>query len=80
MTRVLSGAALIAIAVTVVWFAPDVVFQLFAAALVVLRRARELVALARASDLHEASIPSWCRVMLTAGVVGASPAMRSKWH
>ena len=69
MTRVLSGAALIAIAVTVVWFAPDVVFQLFAAVLVALS-VRELVALARASDLHVASVPVLVSALLTAGVVG----------
>ena len=46
MTRVLSGAALIALAVGVVWFASDIVFQLFAAVLVVLS-VRELVVAGR---------------------------------
>jgi phosphatidate cytidylyltransferase len=69
MTRVFSGAALIAIAVGVVWFATDTVFQVFAAALVVLG-VRELVALAAASDLHLAPLPVMCSALMTAGVVG----------
>jgi len=69
MTRVLSGAVLIAVAVGVVWFAPDSVFQLFAAVLVALS-VRELVALARASDLHVAGVPVLVSALLTAGVVG----------
>ena len=69
MTRVLSGAVLVALAVGVVWFAPDLVFQLFAAALVVLG-VREIVVLAGASDLHLSTFPVTVAALLTAGVVG----------
>lgn len=70
MTRVLSGAALIALTVGVVWFAPDIVVQLFAAVLVVLS-VRELILLAGASDLHVSAFPVVMSALLTAGVVGA---------
>lgn len=69
MTRVLSGAALIALTVGVVWFAPDIVFQLFAAVLVVLS-VRELILLAGASDLHVSAFPVVMAALLTAGIVG----------
>jgi phosphatidate cytidylyltransferase len=69
MTRMLSGAALIALAVGVVWFAPDSVFELFAALLIVLG-VRELVALSAASDLHVSVFPVLVATLLTAGVVG----------
>ncbi|MGH9140967.1 MAG: phosphatidate cytidylyltransferase [Vicinamibacterales bacterium] len=69
MARLLSGAALIALAVAIVWFAPDRVFQLFAAVLVVLG-VRELTALAAASDLHVSAFPVHVSALLTAGVVG----------
>jgi phosphatidate cytidylyltransferase len=73
MTRVLSGAALIAITVGVVWFATDTVFQIFAAVLVVLG-VRELVALASASDLHVSPLPVMISALMTAGVVGMQSA------
>jgi phosphatidate cytidylyltransferase len=69
MTRVVSGAALIALTVGVVWFAPDSVFQLFAAVLTVLA-VRELVVLAAAGDLHVAEFPVQIATLITAGVVG----------
>ena len=69
MTRVLSGAALIAITVGVVWFATDPVFQAFAAVLVVLG-VRELVGLAAASELHVSALPVVISALMTAGVVG----------
>jgi phosphatidate cytidylyltransferase len=69
MTRVSSGAALIALAIGIVWFAPDRLFELCAAGLVVLG-VRELVALARASDLHVSLWPVLVSTLLTAGVVG----------
>ena len=69
MTRVLSGAALIALAVGVVWFATDTVFQVFAAVLVVLG-VGELVALAAASELHVSPLPVMILALMTAGVVG----------
>jgi phosphatidate cytidylyltransferase len=64
-----SGAALIAIAVGVVMFASDLVFQLFAAVLVVLS-VRELVVLASASDLRVSTVPVMVSTLLTAWVVG----------
>jgi phosphatidate cytidylyltransferase len=73
MTRVLSGAALIALAVGVVWLATDIVFQIFAAVLVVLS-VRELVALAGASDLPVSMFPVLVAALLTAGVVGTQSA------
>jgi phosphatidate cytidylyltransferase len=73
MTRILSGAALIALAVTIVWFASDIVFQLFAAGLIALS-VRELVALGAASDLHVSTLPVLVSTLLTAGVVGMRSA------
>jgi phosphatidate cytidylyltransferase len=55
VTRVLSGAALVLIAVAVVWFAPPLVFFLAGEALLVLAFA-EYVALARA---HKLDVPAW---------------------
>ncbi len=69
MTRVLSGAALIALTVAVVWFAPDSVLQLFGAVLVVLC-VRELVALASAAELRVSTLPVVVSTLMTAGVVG----------
>ena len=69
MTRVLSGAALIALTVAVVWFAPDTVFQLFAAVLLVLS-VRELVVLAAAGDLRLSTFPVMVSTLLTAWAVG----------
>ena len=74
MTRVLSGAALIAIAVGVVVLANDLVFQLFAAVLVVLS-VRELVGLASASDLQVSTLPVQVSTLLTAWVVGSEGAV-----
>jgi len=69
MTRVLSGAALLAVAVGVVWFATDTIFQIVAAALVVLG-VRELVALAAASELQVSVLPVMISALMTAAVVG----------
>ena len=69
MTRVLSGAALILLTVGVVWYAPEPVFQLFAALLVVLS-VRELLVLTRASDLHVSALPVTIATLLTAYVIG----------
>ena len=55
MTRVLSGAVLILIAVGVVWFAPAIVFQAVAVGLL-LMGVSELVRLARAGGLD---VPLW---------------------
>jgi phosphatidate cytidylyltransferase len=69
VTRVLSGAALIVLTVGVVWFASDLVFQIFAAVLIALS-VRELVSLAAASDLRVSEFPVFIATLLTAGVVG----------
>jgi phosphatidate cytidylyltransferase len=69
VTRALSGAALIVLTVGVVWFAPDLVFQIFAAVLVALS-VRELVMLAAASALPVSEFPVLIATLLTAGVVG----------
>ena len=74
MTRVLSGVALIAVAVGVVVLANDLVFQLFAAVLVVLS-VRELVGLASASDLQVSTLPVQVSTLLTAWVVGSEGAV-----
>ena len=57
MTRVLSGAVLLVIAVAVVWFAPAWLFLLVAEALLVLG-CREYTGLARASGLHVPALVS----------------------
>jgi phosphatidate cytidylyltransferase len=70
MTRVVSGAVLIIVAVTIVWAAPVSVF--FAAGLlIVLLGARELTTLARASALDVAGFPSFLAAGLGMAVVGA---------
>jgi phosphatidate cytidylyltransferase len=55
VTRVLSGAVLIAVAIGIVWFAPPAVFQAVAYGILFLS-VRELVGLARASGL---AVPFW---------------------
>jgi phosphatidate cytidylyltransferase len=73
MTRVLSGAVLIALAIGVVWFAPPLVF--FAVAVVVaVLGVYELVMLARASGLEVALVPAafaTAIVVAGSGVAGA---------
>src|SRR6185295_19199306 len=70
MTRVASGAVLIALAVAIVWAAPDWLF--FATALLlVIVGARELVTLARASALEVPGLPSFVSAALAMAVVGA---------
>jgi len=70
MTRVASGAVLIALAVAIVWAAPDWLF--FATALLlVIVGARELVTLARASALEVPGFPSFVSAALAMAVVGA---------
>jgi phosphatidate cytidylyltransferase len=73
MTRVLSGAVLIVLAIGVVWFAPPPLFIVVAVLLAVLG-VRELVALARASGLDVAAVPSTVAtaiVVASAGIAGA---------
>jgi phosphatidate cytidylyltransferase len=55
--------------VAVVWFAPDSVFQIFAAVLAILS-VREVVSLAAASGLEVTTFPVMVSTLLTAGVVG----------
>jgi len=70
MTRVVSGAVLIALAVAIVWTAPDWLFFL-AALLIVILGARELVALARASALDVVDVPAFAAAALTTAALGA---------
>lgn len=72
MTRVLSGAVLIAIAVAVVWFAPPWLFLAFGVLIAALS-VNELVVLARASHLDVSLWPVLAATLLTLAVVG-SPA------
>ena len=64
MTRVLSGATLLAIAIAVVWFAPAGLFFLVAELLLVLGLV-EYVALAKASGLGVPAVPAGAAAMLT---------------
>jgi phosphatidate cytidylyltransferase len=73
VTRVISGAALIALTVGVVWFAPPIVFQIFAAVLVVLS-VSELLTLASASGLQVSALPVMMAPLLAAWVVGVQSA------
>ena len=70
MTRVVSGAVLIALAVGVVWFASSLVFLIVAAVLVGLG-VNELVVLARASQLNVAFWPALVAALLVLLSVGA---------
>jgi phosphatidate cytidylyltransferase len=72
MTRVLSGAALIAIAVGVVWFSSDYVFRIAAIALLSIA-VRECVALSHASDLRISLWPVLISTALTFAVVSTPP-------
>src|SRR5205823_400802 len=70
MTRLVSGAVLIALAVAIVWAAPD--WLLFAAALlIVMLGAREVAALARASAIDVVDFPALVAAALTMAVLGA---------
>src|SRR5262249_3874815 len=70
MTRVVSGAVLIAFTVGMVWFAPPLPFLIVAAALVALG-VNELVVLARASQLDVAFWPALVAALLVFLSVGA---------
>jgi len=70
MTRVVSGAVLIAFAVAVVWYASSLVFLIVAAVLVGLG-VNELVVLARASELNVAYWPALVAALLVLLSVGA---------
>ncbi len=64
MTRVLSGAALILLAVVVVWFAPPVVVEAVAFA-VLFAAVEELIALFTASGVHVPHWPTVASALLT---------------
>jgi phosphatidate cytidylyltransferase len=69
MTRVLSGAVLIAIAIAVVWFASDTAFHLVAIA-VSAAAVIELIGLGRASGMNIPTWPALIASCLVATVVG----------
>jgi len=71
MTRVISGAVLVAIAIAVVWFAPPVVFVGVAAAMTV-GAATELVAIARARGLEVSVSVAVLATVLVAASSGIS--------
>jgi phosphatidate cytidylyltransferase len=68
MTRVVSGAVLIAIAVGVVWFAPPLLFFAVAIAVAVIA-VNELIVLARATQMH---LSMTAAAFATSLVVGSS--------
>jgi phosphatidate cytidylyltransferase len=71
MTRVLSGAVLIALAVAVVWFAPPWLFLGFGLLIAALG-VNELVVLARVSHLDVSLWPVLAAALLTTMVVGSA--------
>lgn len=74
MTRVLSGAALLAFAIGVVWWSPAAVFFVVAELILVLGCV-EYAALARSGGLPVPAIPACTAAMLTcAAVAGGFPA------
>jgi phosphatidate cytidylyltransferase len=94
VTRVLSGAVLVAVAVAVVWFAPAWLFFAFAFVLTVLA-AEELFTLARASGIDipihvsrvatamvvaSAYIPWSLDVLLLTAVVAVCASMLGSWN
>ena len=70
MTRVVSGAVLLAVAVALVWFAPGTVFLIAALALLLLAF-NEYAALARTSRLDVPGAPAGLATALTAGAFAA---------
>jgi phosphatidate cytidylyltransferase len=72
MTRVVSGAALIALTIGVVWFANDEVFGVVAIVLIVMA-VKECVTLAQASDLAVSFWPVLIATSLTFAVVSTPP-------
>ena len=71
MTRVLSGAVLIAFAIAVVWFAPPEVFLGVAFVLTIVA-SHELIELARAGGLNVPSLPSQLAAVLTLAATSMS--------
>ena len=72
MTRVLSGAALIALTVAIVWFASDTVFRIAGLALV-LGSVIEFSRLAKASALEIAVLPVMFAAAVTFGIISTPP-------
>jgi phosphatidate cytidylyltransferase len=66
VTRVLSGAVLLLLAVAIVWFAPPLIFFAAAELLLVLALV-EYLSLARASGLPVPAVPAGVAAMLTCG-------------
>jgi phosphatidate cytidylyltransferase len=94
MTRVLSGAVLVLLAVGVVWFAPPHLFFAFAFGIAVLS-VNELIALARASQLEVslpiaaiatsiviggAGIPGALEVCLMTALIGVCASTLGSWR
>jgi phosphatidate cytidylyltransferase len=75
VTRVLSGAVLIAIAVAVVWFASPDVFLIVALALTIVA-SHELIELAHAGGLNVPTVPSLLAAVLT---LAATSVSTSNW-
>jgi phosphatidate cytidylyltransferase len=78
VTRVLSGAALVVIAIAIVWFAPPIIFFLAGEALLVLAFA-EYVSLARA---HSLDVPAWpvgAAVILTCATFSRTALGETTW-
>jgi phosphatidate cytidylyltransferase len=71
MTRVLSGAVLVVVAIGVVWFASNEVFLIVEAALVG-AAVWELTTLARAGDLDVPFWPALAAALLAFGVIGSA--------
>ncbi len=79
MTRLLSGALLLGLAIVVVWFAPPLVFLAVAEALLVLGLI-EYVSLAKASGLSVPAVPSGVAAMLTAAAfAGVASGRGAAW-
>jgi phosphatidate cytidylyltransferase len=76
VTRVLSGAVLLILAVAAVWFAPDALFLIVAEVLLVLA-CREYVGLARASTLH---VPALLATVATAVTCASFTHLAAKWQ
>src|SRR5437762_3134686 len=71
MTRVLSGAVLVVVAIGVVWFASNEIFLIVGAALVG-AAVWELTTLARAGDLDVPFWPSLIAALLAFGLIGSA--------
>jgi len=72
VTRVLSGAILVALTVAAVWLSSDYVFRAIGIGLIVVA-VSEFVALARASDLEVSFLPVLIATALTFGIVSRPP-------